>query len=108
MSDIAPGHSETVSKKQLRPNFTCEDLQVLVDAVATNKGKLFGKFGNAITASSKTFIWDKIANVGNDTVTCTGEEVKRKRTDWSSATKTKHAKIKVTHRMTGRRMTDRP
>ena len=82
---------------------------MLVDAVSINKGNLFGKFGNTITASSKTFIWDKIAekvNTENDTVTRTGEEVTRKRTDWSSATKTQNAKRKVTRQMTGWEATD--
>ena len=94
--------SEIATKKHRRPNFTSEDLNVLADAVASNKVHLFGKFTNTITANSKSSIWEKIStqiNAGNDTVRRTGEEVKRKWTDWSSTIKTKHAKRNVTRRM---------
>ena len=96
--------TEIAIKKHRRPNFTSEDLNVLADAVASNKAHLFGKFTNTITANSKSSIWGKIStqiNAGNDTVRRTGEEVKRKWTDWSSTIKTKNAKRNVTRRMAG-------
>ena len=76
--------SEIATKKQRRPNFTSEDLNILVDAVASNKAHLFGKFTNTLTANSKSNIWEKISNqinAVNATVRRTGEEVKRKWTD---------------------------
>jgi len=61
--------SEIDTKKQRRPNFTSEDLNVLADAVASNKAHLFGKFTNTITANtnSKSSIWEKIINQTNAT-----------------------------------------
>ena len=96
--------TEIAIKKHWRPNFTSEDFNVLADAVASNKAHLFGRFTNTITANSKSSIWRKLStqiNAGNDTVRRTGEEVKRKWTDWSSTIKTKNAKRNVTRRMTG-------
>ena len=83
--------AKLLKKKKRRPNFTSEDLNILADAVASNKAHLFGKFTNTITANNKSSIWGKISNqinAGNDTVRRTGEEVKRKWTDWSSTIKT--------------------
>ncbi len=82
--------SEIATKKQRRQNVTSEDLNILADAVASNKAHLVGKFTSTITANSKSSIWEKISNQINakkDTVRRTGEEVKRKWTDWSSTIK---------------------
>ena len=77
------------------PNVRSEDLAILVDTVAEQKQMLFGKFTNYVTADSKTKIWDKIAaqtNASNDNAVRTGEEVKKKWTDWASSIKMKNAK----------------
>ena len=87
-----------------RPNFKAEDLELLAECVETHKGELFGKFSSTVTTQSKAMIWDRIAkkvNSNNITVQRTGDELKRKWTDWSSATKTKNARRKVARRKTG-------
>jgi len=63
--------SEIDTKKQRWPNFTSEDLNILVDAVASNKAHLFGKFTNTITANtnSESSIWEKISNQTNGNAT---------------------------------------
>ena len=66
-----------------------------MDPVAEQKQVLFGKFTNCVTADSKLKIWDKIAaqiNASNDNAVRTGEEVKKKWTDWASSIKMKNAK----------------
>ena len=93
------------AKVPRRPNFKAEDLELLAECVETHKGELFGKFSSTVTTQSKSLIWDRIAkklNSNNITVQRTGEELKRKWTDWASSTKTKNARRKVTRRTTGR------
>ena len=56
---------------------------------------VFGKFTNYVTADSKLKIWDRIAaqiNASNDNAVRTGEEVKKKWTDWARNIKIKNAK----------------
>ena len=84
-----------MSDQKLRPNVRSEDLAILVDTVAEQKQVLFGEFTNYATADSKTKIWDKIAaqiNASNDNAVQTGEEVKKKWTDWARSIKMKNAK----------------
>ena len=93
-----------MSGQKRRSNFRLEDLAILADTVADQKQVLFGKFSNSVTAKSKMKIWDKIAaqiNASNDNAVRTGEEVRKKWTDWASSIKMKNAKRKVSRRMTG-------
>ena len=84
-----------MSGQNRRPNVRSEDLAILVDTVAEQKQLLFGKFTDYVTADSKMKIWDKIAaqiNTSNDNAVQTGEEVKKKWTDWASSIEMKNAK----------------
>ena len=94
----------TMSSQQRHPNFRLEDLEILVEKMAEHKQVLFGKFSNSVTADSKVKIWEKITsqiNASNNNAVRTGEEVKKKWSDWASTTKMKNAKRKVSRRMTG-------
>ena len=93
-----------MSGQKRRPHFRLEDLAILADTVADQKQVLFGKFSNSVTAESKMKIWDNIAaqiNASNDNAVRTGEEVKKKWTDWAGSIKMKNAKRKVSRQMTG-------
>lgn len=81
--------AEKVLKRQ--PNFTAEELEVLLNEVESRSKVLFGKFSGAVSMGQKEKGWEEIARAvsGVSGVARSKGEVKRKFTVWKSQTKTK-------------------
>ncbi|KAG0727455.1 Myb/SANT-like DNA-binding domain-containing protein 4 [Chionoecetes opilio] len=79
-----------------RPNFTEEELFVLIKEVGARKDIIVSKLGGRVTAECKKYAWDCIASavnaVGN--VVREREEVRKKYVDFRSLVKKRAAALK--------------
>ena len=90
-------------KRTRRPKFTQDELNNLVDKVSQKQEVLLEKFSNVISLEEKSKGWQEVTAYVNtvSTVTRTVDEVRRKWHDWSSVTKAKEARRRLSRRRTG-------
>ncbi|ESO82707.1 hypothetical protein LOTGIDRAFT_155725 [Lottia gigantea] len=91
--------------KRRSPNFTSQEIQILIDEVEKNKSLLFSQHSNVVTNSAKKKTWEATCfkiNAVNDTDNLrTVEEIRKKWTCYVSSTKQKLAENKRETRRTG-------
>jgi hypothetical protein len=89
--------------RKRRPNFSTNELEVLAREVSESKSLLFSIFSDIITNEKKTKKWVQITAKINSVSSCERSctEVRKKWSDWSSAIKSKGAKIKQSQQRTG-------
>ncbi|XP_033731473.1 myb/SANT-like DNA-binding domain-containing protein 4 [Pecten maximus] len=89
--------------RKRKPNFTTNELEVLLKGVSANRDILMGKFSDTVTNDRKKKIWKTIAaEVSAESSTQrSDEDVKKKWQDWSSVVKGKQAKATRERKKTG-------
>lgn len=90
-------------EKRRQPNFSSDELEILLASVEQRSKILFGKFGGAVTAAAKDKSWDDVALAVSSVsgIERSSKEVKKKWSSVKSAVKTTVSAAKKERGRTG-------